>query len=148
MMQGRKRCQMSAQSEPQRYVRQVVLPSGRTIQVVYFGDEMAASTPETSATATTDLHMCDVCDSHLVYPIDWEEADASHWQVSLRCPNCEWTVSGVFEQDAVERFDCELDRGTEALMRDLQRLARANMEEDVERFVRALQHDHVLPADF
>ncbi|HEV3228981.1 MAG TPA: hypothetical protein VGY97_05865 [Solirubrobacteraceae bacterium] len=137
---------MSAQSEPQRYVRQVVLPSGRTIQVVYFGD--AAGTSEPERTTHGDLHLCDLCDSNLVYPIDWEESGPNHWRVSLRCPNCEWTVTGVYEQEVVERFDCELDRGTEALMRDLQRLQRANMEDDVERFIEALNGDHVLPADF
>jgi hypothetical protein len=126
----------------------VVLPSGRTIQVVYFGDAADGAPSEHSAPAIGDLHICDLCDSHLVYPVDWEEEGPSHWRVSLRCPNCEWTVTGVYEQEVVERFDGELDRGTEALMRDLNRLARANMEDDVERFIQALNGDHLLPSDF
>ena len=47
------------------------------------------------------------------------------------------TTVGVYEQDDVERFDEELDRGTEALVRDLKRLMRANMEDEIERFVAA-----------
>ena len=54
----------------------------------------------------------------------------------------------MFDEETVERFDEELDRGTEALVRDLLRLMRANMEDDVERFVTALHADAILPEDF
>ena len=124
------------------YVRRVVLPSGKTIEVVYFEDQ-AVRMPEQLKRAVdhhTDLHVCMVCDSELVYPMDWEESGHVHWQVTLRCPNCEWTGTGVFEQEVVERFDEELDRGTEALVRDLKRLMTANMEDEIERFVKALEH--------
>ena len=56
--------------------------------------------------------------------------------------------TGVFDQDTVERFDEELDRGTDKLVDDLKRLIRANMEEEIERFSRALRGDHILPEDF
>ena len=55
---------------------------------------------------------------------------------------------GIFEQELVERFDEELDRGTEALVRDLKRLAHANMEDEIERFTAALEAGHILPEDF
>ncbi|WP_205696258.1 hypothetical protein [Conexibacter sp. SYSU D00693] len=144
---------MTPQPEPNHYVRRVVLPSGKTIEVVYFEDQavgahgVAAAGPM-PAEATPDLHICSACDSDLVYPTDWEEAGATHWEVSLRCPNCEWTATGVYSQDHVERFDEELDRGTEALVRDLRRLAHANMEDEIERFVKALDADCILPCDF
>jgi hypothetical protein len=80
--------------------------------------------------------------------MEWEEAGATHWEVTLRCPNCEWIGAGVFEQETVERFDEELDRGTEALVRDLKRLMTANMEDEIDRFCRALEDDNVLPEDF
>jgi hypothetical protein len=48
----------------------------------------------------------------------------------------------------VDRFDEELDRGTELLMRDLKRLTRANMEDEIERFVCALESDAIWPMDF
>ena len=54
----------------------------------------------------------------------------------------------MFEQDTVERFDEELDRGTEALVRDLKRMMQANMEDEIERFVKALQAGHIIPEDF
>ena len=138
------------------HVRRVVLPSGKTIEVVYFEDvefasrEIPATRPDVRPTPEppAELHVCGTCDSELVYPTEWEEAGPTHWEVSLRCPNCEWNGTGVFEQDLVERFDEELDRGTEALVRDLKRLMTANMEDEIERFVDALDHDHVLPEDF
>jgi hypothetical protein len=129
------------------YVRRVVLPSGKTIEVVYFGDH-ASRTPAPEAEPVDDLHVCGTCDSELVYPVDWEEAGETHWEVTLRCPNCEWTGTGVFDQDVVERFDEELDRGTEALVRDLKRLMQANMEDEIERFVSALEAGHIVPEDF
>lgn len=137
--------QMSAQPDDRQYVRRVVLPSGRTIQVVYFEGQRAA---HTRLPARRDLHLCAACGGELVYPVEWEEAGATHWHVTLRCPNCEWWGTGVFEQEAVEAFDEQLDRGTEVLVRDLKRLVKANMEEQVERFLAALHDDHIVPDDF
>jgi hypothetical protein len=138
-------------SDNSHYVRRVVLPSGRAIEVVYF--DTSAAPPEPVLTPApseerVDLHLCPECDKHLVYPVDWEEASTTHWEVELRCPNCEWTTVGVFDQDTVDRFDEELDHGTELLVRDLKRLTRANMEEEIERFGKALECDAIWPMDF
>ena len=138
---------MSERADNNQYVRRVVLPSGKTIEVVYFEEHPAASSG-TALESASDLHVCVACESALVYPMEWEETGATHWEVALRCPNCEWHGSGVFEQDVVERFDEELDRGTEALVRDLKRLMHANMEDEIERFVTALHGGHIVPDDF
>jgi hypothetical protein len=145
---------MSPQPDNRHYVRRVVLPSGKTIEVVYFEDQIAepgeaAQAVETPVTETVqDLHMCGSCSSDLVYPTEWDESGPSHWEVTLRCPNCEWNGTGVFHQEIVERFDEQLDHGTEALVRDLKRLMHANMEDEIERFVEALEQDLILPEDF
>ena len=123
-----------------RYVRKVTLPSGKTIEVVSFEDPPAP--------AETQLQVCPKCASELVYPVAWEEAGHTRWSVSLRCPNCEWHCTDVFDDDVVLRFDEALDRGKDAVVADLRRLAHANMQEDVERFVHALNDGHVLPEDF
>src|SRR5687768_10661967 len=85
------------------YVKRVVLPSGKTIDVVYFDPE----SPQQGAQETVrhEVHICRDCESELVYPTEWEEAGPDYWRVALRCPNCEWVVSGVFPQDMVDRFD-------------------------------------------
>ncbi len=146
---------MSQHPDHHHHVRRVVLPSGKTIEVVYFENEPTGQTPRmpslparTDQPESGDLHLCGSCDSELVYPVEWEEAGATHWEVTLRCPNCEWAGTGVYEQRIVERFDEELDRGTEAVVRDLKRLMQANMEDEIERFINALEGDHVLPEDF
>jgi hypothetical protein len=101
-----------------------------------------------SSSPEAGLHVCPDCTSTLVAPVAWEQAGRSQWAVTLQCPNCEWWDADIFGEEAVERFDEELDRGTEALVRDLLRLTRANMEDDVERFVTALRADAILPEDF
>ncbi len=127
------------------HVRRVVLPSGRAIEVVYF----EPAVPATAQVVTRrELHVCPDCDGQLVYPLDWEEHDAVHWLVELRCPSCEWHDVDLYAQESLDRFDEELDRGTEALVRDLKQLTRANMEDEIERFVRALDCDALLPEDF
>ncbi len=109
-------------------------------------DHIAATTQQTSVDA--GLHICPACTSPLVAPVAWEQAGPREWAVTIQCPNCEWWDADVFDETTVERFDEELDRGTEALVRDLLRLMRANMEDDVERFLTALRADAILPEDF
>jgi len=137
---------MSQHSHNGQYVRRVVLPSGRAIEVVYF--ETAPDAYEPAAQPVDDLHICPECDRQLVYPVEWEEASSTHWEVLLRCPNCEWNEVGVFDQATVDRFDEQLDLGTETLIRDLKRLTRANMEDEIERFSLALSSGLILPEDF
>ena len=54
----------------------------------------------------------------------------------------------MFPQDQCDRFDDELERGTDALTRDYKRLMTANLAEEIERFAHALEVDAVLPEDF
>jgi hypothetical protein len=133
-----------------QYVRRVTLPSGRSIEVVYFealtDEHVTASNPQQEI--VDELHICPECDRDLVYPVDWEEASATHWAVELRCPNCEWSEVGTFDQATVDRFDEKLDLGTETLVKDLRRLMQANMEAEADRFAAALAANAILPEDF
>ena len=95
-----------------------------------------------------DLHVCPSCNSELVYPTDWAPASNRHWQVALRCPECEWNGGGSYGQDIVDRLDEALEQGTQSVLEDLTVLVRANMEDQIERFVSALRADHILPEDF
>ncbi len=137
-----------SQPADNRTVRRVVLPGGRTIEVLYVAADPAAPVLTPSAEPVEGLHVCPACASRLVAPVAWEEAGPRHWDVTLHCPNCDWLGSGVFSEELVERFDEELDKGTEALVRDLQRLMRANMEDEIDRFCTALDADQIWPMDF
>jgi hypothetical protein len=95
-----------------------------------------------------DLTLCPCCDRDLVYPVDWEPAGRHGWSISLRCPECEWRDEGVFSQEIADRFDDALDASTQAVLDDYQTLMRTNMESDVERFLKALEADLILPEDF
>jgi hypothetical protein len=137
-------------------LKRIVLPSGKTIEVVYFDhasfagpakDERQAPA-ERPAETERELHHCLNCDSSLVYPVQWEEAGARSWHVTIRCPECEWTEAGVFTQTQCDRFDDELEAGTDALTRDYKRLVTANMSEEIDRFSAALRADAILPIDF
>ena len=152
---------MGAAGHQDDYVKRIVLPSGKTIEVVCFGEAASSGASEVAPEAIAEaarpveqagpqhaLHVCPECASNLVYPCDWEEAGKDSWNVSRRCPDCEWTHTGVFEQDLLEAFDEELDRGLEELGADLKRLVRANMAEEIERFAAAVEADAILPMDF
>jgi hypothetical protein len=104
--------------------------------------------PADGTSAPDHLHVCFHCAGELVYPLDWSEEGPRHWRIVLRCPECESRREGVFDQTAVERLDDELDRGSSALLGDLRRMTHANMSEEVEFFVRALDADLITPSDF
>ena len=99
-------------------------------------------------TRAADLCVCPACARDLVYPLEWTPSGAHHWHLSLRCPECEWQGSGVYGQELIDNFDDVLDAGTEAILDDLERLSRGNMDEGIELFVDALNRDLILPEDF
>jgi hypothetical protein len=146
---------MAAHDNNDHQMKRIVLPSGKTIEVVYFDHDDFAdprsapeAQPATPAEGERELHVCINCSSDLVYPVQWEEADRRSWNVTLRCPECEWTEAGVFGQEQCDRFDDQLEAGTDALSRDYKRLVTANMSEEIDRFAAALQVDGILPSDF
>ncbi|HEV2943784.1 MAG TPA: hypothetical protein VGX26_01535 [Solirubrobacteraceae bacterium] len=138
----------------------VRLPSGKQIEVVYRDRNQAAApagsgagapaapTAPDNACVPDPLHVCFHCAGDLVYPLDWIEEGPRHWRIVLRCPECESRREGVFEQATVEQLDEQLDRAAGALLGDLQQLTQANMKDEVEFFVRALDADLIVPSDF
>jgi hypothetical protein len=107
-----------------------------------------ASQPQRQASSPDELHVCFHCSGELAYPLDWCEEGPRHWRIILRCPECESRREGVFEQGAVERLDDELDRAAGLVLADLKRITHANMSEEAEFFIRALDADLIVPSDF
>jgi hypothetical protein len=125
-------------SSDRHSIRRIVLPSGRSIEVVrFYLDD-----------GTDGLHVCPQCASNLVQPLDWHEAPQGFWELTLHCPNCDWLDEGVFDQDQVDALEEKLDDGLTEMLSDLRRLTQSNMAEEIERFTSALQRDLVLPEDF
>jgi hypothetical protein len=107
------------------------------------------SAPVTDGASSPDeLHICFHCASELVLPLDWSEEGPRRWRIVLRCPECESRREGVFEQATVERLEDELDRAAAALLGDLRRMTHANMADEIEFFIRALDADLIGPSDF
>jgi hypothetical protein len=94
------------------------------------------------------MHGCPNCDSILVQPVNWYEQGDGLWNFQLRCPECEWWGRDNYSRAEVDRYDEELNRGSQALIGDLRALIRANMNEEADRFAAALATDSILPEDF
>jgi hypothetical protein len=122
-------------------VRRIVLPSGKSIEVVRFDGR-------TEAPAHEGLHLCQDCESELVQPVDWQATTNDRWELTLYCPNCDWSCCGIYSHEQVEGLEEQLDLGVEAIVRDLKRLTSANMADEIERFAAALEADLILPEDF
>jgi hypothetical protein len=128
------------QEPDSKEIRRIVLPSGRTIEVVKPGPRPAQPQGE--------LHICPECASELVQPVQWEGATGDCWEMTLECPNCLWTTEGFFTREEVDHFEEHLDDGLAQMLSDLRRLTQANMTDEIERFARALELDLILPEDF
>jgi len=128
-----------SQSHDNHAVRRIVLPSGRSIEVIRFDE---------SEQRVRELHACPTCESDLVQPLSWSESTDGRWQLTLECPNCGWMESGTYDRTQVERLEDRLDEGLTDMIADLQRLTQANMAADVDRFIAALTVDLILPEDF
>jgi hypothetical protein len=122
-------------------VHRIVLPSGRKIEVVRFNDSLTER-------ADRPLHVCRNCAAPLVQPLSWSETEDDQWELELMCPNCGWSMTGVFNQSEVEELEDRLEEGLSEMLADLHRLAQANMTEEVERFIAALDANGILPEDF
>ena len=130
---------MSQNPHDKRAVRRIVLPSGRTIEVVRFNDV---------DTEARELHVCPTASP------TWSSRRAGttpgdgRWDLVLECPNCGASESGIFTRLQVERLEDHLDEGLTAMIADLQRLTQANMSADIDRFVAAMDAGLILPEDF
>ncbi len=130
-------------------VSTIDLPSGKVLEVVK-PDSGAPYTrlKSTPADEDRDLCICAMCSSELVEPVEWDAAGPERWRVALSCPNCGYWTEGVFSQECVDRFDERLDEGTAVMLAELKRLRHANMADDAEHFIAALNAGAILPEDF
>jgi hypothetical protein len=139
-------------------VRRIELPSGKTVEISRPepDDRRGASGPAVRAAprlggrapGRVRPNLCRGCASTLAYEVDCRSAPGGRWEIDVRCPNCEQTDTVTLTQTEADSLDAEFERAAEALVRDLARLAEANMTEDLERFVAALEADAIHPIDF
>jgi hypothetical protein len=130
--------------DPHPDIDRVQPQDGESMDIVHSDRRLAAD----GACLPDQLHICFHCAGELVFPLDWSEEGRRHWRIVLRCPECESRREGIFEQTAVERLEDELDRAAAALLGDLRRVTHANMSDEIEFFIRALDADLIVPTDF
>lgn len=107
-----------------------------------------------------DLNVCPACGSKFVQRVGCDEVDLPcHTRIWRACPECGWAADGVYSDEELEPFDEELEAGTRALKRRLQKLERENakeakrldqkrMERLAETFTTAMARDLITADDF
>jgi hypothetical protein len=106
------------------------------------------SLARTASTHDSAVHVCPLCGSEFVQPLDWQREGESIWHLIVRCPNCDTRRAVDLDRGGVERFNRELYRGAQVLTYEAERLSRQHFEEEAEKLVFALRHDLILPIDF
>lgn len=127
--------------------RRIELPSGKIIEIREDPLKVDANYG-VLASKPLPLHVCVACGCEQMHPIQWEEHGTSHWWVINRCPECEARFEFVASEQDCQIFDDIIEEQVEDIERIYRRMVTANLAEEVDRFVTALQADAILPFDF
>jgi hypothetical protein len=94
------------------------------------------------------LETCGMCLRDFVNPVDWEPVGDTHWWMLLRCGACDTWRETTVTNEIASRYDLELDRRMEVIVRALERIDMRRMAADVETMIQALRRGLVDAADF
>ena len=131
------------------HVKKITLPSGKVVELVYLHPPAEPEVrPAPTPAELRQIERCPECESGRVHPVDWHEVDERSWRLDLRCPDCRWQAADVFMEAEVERYDDVLNAETDMMIDELDRITRENMADHLERFIRALEDDGIMPIDF
>ncbi len=135
------------------FVQRVVLAQGQVIDLVCFDDIGSTGSIIKEIMAElqkkrTELQTCPLCRSKLVYPVERYQINDMEWKVMLLCPNCLCKRELVVDRETVRELLKNARIGRETLMKELDSMQKKNMEEEAEKFITALNRDHILPIDF
>lgn len=97
------------------------------------------------------LTRCATCKIESVVPIMDEcihNRVSDHWLLSLVCTSCHMRREVLVRHAQAEAFDRALDEQARLLQSAIRRFERASMEDDIQRFVNAVDADCIWPEDF
>ncbi len=94
------------------------------------------------------LETCAMCLRDFVNPVDWEPVGDTHWWMLLRCGACDTWRETTVTNEIASRYDLELDRRMEVIVRTLEWIDTRRMAADVETMIQALQRGLIDAADF
>lgn len=97
-----------------------------------------------------NCHVCPMpdCESEFVYSVERYQINDTEWKVRLLCPNCWNQRTVIVGRETVRTILKRARAGRERIMKDLDHMQKKHMEEEVEKFITALQKDYILPDDF
>ena len=100
-------------------------------------------------TTTPDVCVCTACERDFIVPISVVDLiDHDRCVVELQCTNCGTSSLRVHEDRELMELDRRLD-SVQAQMRETVEMLEISDDLDrIDRFVRALRADHILPEDF
>jgi hypothetical protein len=101
-----------------------------------------------SSAAEPNLTLCGSCGTDSVIPTEWTEQGERDWWMRLRCGACGESRELVVSDAAAQRYDADLDRGTQQIARALWRVERDRLAEHTEAFATALRLDLLDADDF
>ena len=100
-------------------------------------------------TTSTDACICTACSRDFVVPISVVDLiDHDRCVVELQCMNCGTASLRVHEDRELMELDRHLDHAQDQMRESLEILEISDDLDRVDRFVRALRDDHILPEDF
>ncbi len=100
-------------------------------------------------TTTGALHVCDTCERDFVVPVSVVDLIGDdRCVVELACTNCGAAALGVHDDRSLMELDGRMDAAQTQMREAIEVLEIADDLDRVDRFVRALRDDHILPEDF
>lgn len=135
------------------YVQRVILAEGQVIDLVCFENSGAVDIVieeimNELQKKKLELETCPLCKSNLVYPVERSQVNDAEWKVLMLCPNCLCKREMVVDRETVRELLKTARVGRESLMKELDSMQKKNMEVEAEKFISALNRDHILPIDF
>ena len=140
-------------SDNEYFIQRIILAQGQVIDLVCFdeGESVEGIIEEIMnelQRKKTELRTCPLCKSNLVYPVERCQMNDAEWKVLLLCPNCSCKREMVVDRETVRELLKSARVGRESLMKELDNMQKKNMEEETDKFISALNRDHILPIDF
>lgn len=129
------------------------MAEGQVIELVCFDDKKNADSVieeimNELQRKRTELQKCPLCKSDLVYPVERYQINDLEWNVLLLCPNCMCKREMVVDRETVRELLKSARVGREQIIRELDGMQKKNMQDEVDKFIQALDRNHILPIDF